>query len=102
MTSTVHSQAFAVRYIRQIGTNDWIVTVKPVNGFENVKSRGVVAWTTAHWESETKEDESFLGVTVIVEGETEATLLSEARRHADRKLMDRHPGAIIREDESTL
>ena len=104
-------QEVSVTYARQDTTNVWNATTKPGEFHRGVRAKGAVAYTTASYEGEKREDQRFAIVSVLVEidpkfderaflerPDTRRMLANQARRMADELFRSKHPEAIIQPD----
>jgi hypothetical protein len=89
---------YSVTYVRQGPSSVWRPTINRGRVYQAVKARGAVAYSGGRWASEAQDDEKLGIVTVLLEprsGETESTMLAEARRLADRMFLNRHRNAQV-------
>ena len=95
-------EAYRVTYIRQQKSNTWNAKVTEGRIYKGVRARGAVAYTSARWDGQTREDEKHAIVSVFLEphdGESELEQLAEAIRLSDQMFIGRHPEAVIIHDE---
>jgi hypothetical protein len=60
-------QSYTVHYVRQGQTNQWRATAERRNMIKNVRDKGAVAYTSAHWQGQNPGDENFALVSVLLE-----------------------------------
>jgi hypothetical protein len=93
------TQAFDIKYIRRSNTNHWSATVERRQGLDGALSVGVVAYTSGSWNAERQGDERLAIVTVLVDRGSKngdpRPVIDEARRLADERFREVHPGALI-------
>jgi hypothetical protein len=95
-------RAYRVTYIRQQKSNTWNAKVTKGRIYKGVRARGAVAYTSARWDGQTREDEKHAIVSVFLEphdDESEPEQLAEAIRLSDQMFIKRHPEAVIVHDE---
>jgi hypothetical protein len=59
--------SYTVRYVRKGQTNEWEATAERGKMMKNVRAKGAVAYTSAHWQGQSPSDENFAVVSVLLE-----------------------------------
>lgn len=99
---------FTVTYRRQGESDVWEARVKQDDHPSRMRPKGAVTYTTARWGGQTKQDDTFALVSVLVELSPELDnpsilaseavrklLANQAKQLADPMFLQHHPGAVI-------
>lgn len=108
-------QSFAISYVRQEESNDWVATTHKGELYRQVRPKGIMSYSTAQYAGEKPEDLKFAIINVLVEVDPSlderaiaanpcilSGLVDQAQSLADGMFRQRHPGATIEHEELAL